>query len=377
VSQLQTRALPDLALTASVAVWLTVFVASTGMLGMPGDGHGWPAVILLLVFLAAWLAGFSESVRRRQPLIQSSIVVLALAQLGLFALGSSGSTGVLVLLLAIRLAEYLPMQRLWWSLALINGLIYLIMLGRWQVEPMVGLIMLVPTAALQVFAALVLIYASRAQATARELGIANANLRATGAKLERAARDNERLALSRELHDSFGQRLTAMKLHLRQLCHQGISADDERMQSLHDLAAELLEDIRDQAARLRGLEDVSLADAIEELAASFPDLDCRINFEEGLVIEEPGLCHDLYRIVQEAITNAIRHGDATRVNIDLEVVDDNLRLRVTDNGHGCQKPQAGCGLEGITERVRTRHGRMEVQTDDQGRFVLQVEVPHG
>jgi signal transduction histidine kinase len=372
VSQLQTRALPDLALTASVAVWLTVFVASTGMLGMPGDGHGWPAVILLLVFLAAWLAGFSESVRRRQPLIQSSIVVLALAQLGLFALGSSGSTGVLVLLLAIRLAEYLPMQRLWWSLALINGLIYLIMLGRWQVEPMVGLIMLVPTAALQVFAALVLIYASRAQATARELGIANANLRATGAKLERAARDNERLALSRELHDSFGQRLTAMKLHLRQLCHQGISADDERMQSLHDLAAELLEDIRDQAARLRGLEDVSLADAIEELAASFPDLDCRINFEEG-----PGLCHDLYRIVQEAITNAIRHGDATRVNIDLEVVDDNLRLRVTDNGHGCQKPQAGCGLEGITERVRTRHGRMEVQTDDQGRFVLQVEVPHG
>jgi signal transduction histidine kinase len=360
-----------------VAVWLTAFVASTGMFGLPGDGFGWPAVVLLLVFLAAWLAGFSESVLRSQPLIQSSIVVLVLAQLGLFALGPSGSTGILVLLVAIRLAEYLPMQRLWWLLTLINGFIYLLLLGRWHVEPLMALIMLVPTAAMQVFAALVLAYVRRAQATARELGIANANLHATGAMLERAARDNERLTLSRELHDSFGQRLTAMKLHLHQLCRQDIPADDQRMQSLHDLASELLEDVRDQAVRLRGLEDLSLVDAIGELAASFPELDCQINFEEGLVIEEPGLRHDLYRIVQEAITNAIRHGAATRVAISLAAVEEYLRLSVTDNGSGCEKPQAGCGLEGIADRVRSRHGRMQAQTDDQGRFTLQVEVPHG
>jgi len=207
--------------------------------------------------------------------------------------------------------------------------------------------------------------------------------------------ENERRAISRELHDAVGQALTAIRIQMQLLVEQsaGSSPGDARATALScscqktiELVDEALEDVRRAVAMLspRILDEIGLIQAIHRHCTDFCE-------RTGIAVEaelaelpgdlSPALESTCYRLVQEGLTNAARHASASQVRISLGIRGDRLSLVVRDNGVGMDAdPQGearkkGHGLRGMLERVTLLDGQMEVTSKPGEGTTLSVELP--
>jgi signal transduction histidine kinase len=186
------------------------------------------------------------------------------------------------------------------------------------------------------------------------------------------AQEDERRKLSRELHDHVGQMLTALRMELGRIDRLGQSGDSRiaaAVAECRQLVDEMVRLVRDLALGLRPsmLDDMGLQPALEWQARDFSrrygvavDLDVGGSLDS--LTDQHRTC--VYRVVQEALTNCVRHARASRVTIRVESVDARLALRVTDNGVGLD-PDArreGFGLRGIEERVRELGGSVTMRS---------------
>lgn len=140
-----------------------------------------------------------------------------------------------------------------------------------------------------------------------------------------AAREEERSRIAREIHDELGQKLTVLKMDVARL-RRSLPGDPESLQSsargILTSIDELLRTVRDLSTELRPsvLDHLELADALEWQARDFESrtgIRCRlVSRVEGVTVD-PGSKTDLYRVTQEALTNVVRHADASRVQIQL------------------------------------------------------------
>lgn len=192
----------------------------------------------------------------------------------------------------------------------------------------------------------------------------------------------ERRRLARELHDETGQALTSILLGLKSLEESGHSDVVEAVRSLRELVVQTLQDVRRLAVELRptALDDFGLPTALERLASSFAE-------QTGAAVElESRLGDDrlpaevetvLYRIVQEALTNVVKHAQADRVSIVLRRKDGSVTAVIEDDGRGFDRSDAGegFGLVGMKERVELVKGRLEIETSRGKGTTLVVEVP--
>ena len=98
---------------------------------------------------------------------------------------------------------------------------------------------------------------------------------------------------------------------------------------------------------------------------------------DGDPLELPrGIDISAYRIVQEGLTNALKHAHATQADVALEYASDQLRIEVSDNGHGAARSHGrGHGLIGIHERVKLYGGEMSTATTNGGGFTLTARLP--
>lgn len=196
------------------------------------------------------------------------------------------------------------------------------------------------------------------------------------------AQELERRRLARELHDETGQALTSILLGLRGLEGKEGEALSEATAGLRELVVETLNDVRRLAVELRptALDDFGLVPALERLATSFSeqtgiavDLQSGLRENERLPSEVETV---LYRIVQEALTNVVKHAHAEHVSIVLTHKDGAVNAVIEDNGRGF-RPDAndgGLGLIGMRERVMLVDGRLEIESSETG-TTLVVEVP--
>ena len=199
-------------------------------------------------------------------------------------------------------------------------------------------------------------------------------------------REEERTALARELHDEVGQQLLRLRMDLSWLAGRiknqapGLLEKVEGMKrfidgsvhSLRHLTTELrlplLDDLGLAAAALWVLDDFSQRTGIEvESAVALDDTE----MEEQATI-------NLFRILQESLTNVTRHAGATKVTVSLGRTEEFLVLDVRDNGRGTElrdKPKLGHGLVGIRERALRLGGRMEIASAPGEGFAIHVYVP--
>lgn len=196
------------------------------------------------------------------------------------------------------------------------------------------------------------------------------------------AQEVERRRLARELHDETGQALTSILLGLHGLDAKNGDALRSAVASLRELVVETLHDVRRLAIELRptALDDFGLVTALERLAGTFADqtgievdLESRLRDGERLPTEVETV---LYRIVQEALTNVVKHAHAERVSIVLTRKDRAVNAVIEDDGRGF-RPDAnrgGLGLVGMRERVALVEGTLEIESSDGG-TTLVVEVP--
>ncbi|HEU6446378.1 MAG TPA: GAF domain-containing protein [Gaiellaceae bacterium] len=195
----------------------------------------------------------------------------------------------------------------------------------------------------------------------------------------------ERKRLARELHDETGQALTSILLGLRSI-EEAVADRPEVRESvlaLRELVVETLHDVRRLAVELRpkALDDFGLVPALERLAETFSE-QTALDVHVQAVLGDERLPHEiesaLYRIVQEALTNVIKHAQATTVSVVLTKKGDGVAVVIEDDGRGFDPSQArddGLGLVGMRERIALLGGRVTIESSERGGTTVAVEVP--
>ncbi|MBI2242437.1 MAG: sensor histidine kinase [Nocardioides sp.] len=194
-----------------------------------------------------------------------------------------------------------------------------------------------------------------------------------------AAQEAERHWIAQELHDEVGQRLTVVLLGLKQ-AEQRASADlAEDLALLRETTREGLDDVRRVARQLRPgvLADLGLASALAALTTDFArhsSASVRRVISPGLPPLPAEVELVLYRVAQEALTNAARHSRAGSVELSLTRVGDRVALEVVDDGRGFDVHTDGAGLRGMRERARLVAGELRL-TSGPGGTTVRLEVP--
>ncbi|HET7731119.1 MAG TPA: ATP-binding protein [Usitatibacter sp.] len=188
--------------------------------------------------------------------------------------------------------------------------------------------------------------------------------------------EEERRALALELHDDLGQSLAAQKIALHQLRERlAATAEAEPLRACQEITDDILARVRGIAYALRPpqLDQLGLAAALQALAraqreATGVEVECRC----APLPQRPPMAVEnaCFRIAQEALNNATRHGRATQVVIEVEVKDRILRLAVRDNGVGFEEAEASqravrsgsLGLIGMAERAELAGGRLRIRS---------------
>ncbi len=356
---------------ALAAVWMGV----VGWSGLPGEGFGTVAIVLLCSFSVAWLWALASEHSPPSWRSDASLVLLAVSALGLISLGRSGVSPILLILLATMLAARFPGARTIIPLLLVNLVFAALMHWRWQAEWSWVMVSVAAYGAFQAFAALLLNYARQAESMAEDLRAVNAHLLATRYLLDEAARDQERLRLSRELHDIAGHKLTALKMNLRQLRRQPNLEQVAELDQASQLADELLGDIRGVVRQLRAGDGFDLARGLEQLARPFPRPRLELEIEPGLKLERADQAEAILRLVQEALTNAARHGQARRRWVRLRGNDGGLELALEDDGAAAWPIKPGNGLTGMRERIESLGGSVSIGPSRRGGLAITAILP--
>jgi PAS domain S-box-containing protein len=202
--------------------------------------------------------------------------------------------------------------------------------------------------------------------------------------------EEERTRISREIHDELGQALTAMKLDLssvrRSLISGGMAEQSERVQEIERAAIRLIRTVRKIAAELRPgiLDELGIVAAIEWIAKDFQNrtgIDCSVSIRAVEKITDTVRATAIFRIVQEVLTNVMRHAAASQVDVSLEKKDDTLILEVKDNGIGIMEGRIldskSLGLVGIRERARLLGGEAVVSGKPGEGTLVRVILPIG
>lgn len=193
-----------------------------------------------------------------------------------------------------------------------------------------------------------------------------------------AAQKEERKRISRELHDDIGQTLTGLLLWFRRAeCSElgRLALEEPRaatrasLESIRRLAAELraapLDDVglsralSDLTVRMSRLSGVPIAG---QLPPDLPDFDCEVE-------------QAVYRVAQEGLTNAVRHADASHVELTVEEAEGTLVLTIRDDGRGVAGASSGQGLASMHERASLADGRLTVAERQEGGTELMLAMP--
>jgi signal transduction histidine kinase len=227
----------------------------------------------------------------------------------------------------------------------------------------------------QMFAMATSTLALRERTAREELARTNAELHATRALLVEDSRVAERLRISRDLHDMLGHHLTALSLQLEVASRLASGAAADRVTEAHAITRLLLGDVRDVVSQLRDRDDTDLGSAIRTLAAAAVRPEVHVQIEEGIAINDPVQKHALLRCVQEIITNAMRHADASNLWIAIERRAGGIALAARDDGRGVEIVTYGHGLRGMRERFEELAGHVEFSSKPGGGFHITAFMP--
>lgn len=198
---------------------------------------------------------------------------------------------------------------------------------------------------------------------------------------EKIAEDKERKRLAREIHDTLGHALTGIAAGV-DACIAMIDINPEatkkQLTVISKVVRQGIVDVRNSLNKLRpgALEQHGFKGAIENMIEEFTsvsDLTISLDYRLDKVDFENTKEDILFRVIQESVTNAVRHGDATHIDISLYIEDNSLYLKIQDNGQGCEEIHYGFGLKQMKERLGMINGK--VAYDGHHGFLTIVTIP--
>ena len=198
---------------------------------------------------------------------------------------------------------------------------------------------------------------------------------------EKMAETRERNRLAREIHDTLGHTLTGISAGI-DACIAIISISPEQTKKQLELISKVtrdgIKDIRRSVSELRpdALDRFSLEFAINKMVTDINAVsetrvyfDCRVSNLKFGEDEE----NAIYRVVQEGITNAIRHGQAKEIWVTMKMEKEDILIQIKDNGIGCKEMKSGFGTKHMKERIRMLNGA--VTFDGSDGFIVNARIP--
>jgi signal transduction histidine kinase len=398
--------------------WLNVAALVTWLIcGLPqivsiveGRFAGWPAFVWLTAFslYGAALILFVGLVRLRPllgyyvPLVFLSVQIVAallVVMLPVVDRHGTNSTPALLVIIAAQLPYLAPSKgpaihpdthvrlkpRWIWSiliaLMLTNVALLFVIDRSWTEALTFGL----SIGGFMLFAA-ASSFLVRSEAAARdELAMANTELLGTRALLAENSRAEERLRISRDLHDTLGHHLTALSLQLDVASRLSEGKAAEHIRQAHAITRLLLGDVRDVVSRLRETSQLDLAQAVRWLAGQQSDgpaeaghderVAIHLDIPDTLGVDDTSRAEILLRSVQEIITNTTRHAHAHNLWIRLESRADGIALHARDDGRGADVVECGNGLTGMRERFEQYAGHVEFDAGHGTGFEIRGFLP--
>lgn len=339
-------------------------------LGAPLPIHGVSRslhALFLLVFLV------SVGIRGRDAVQLALAIALSMITLTLVALYRYNSAAALLIVPMLTFARLLSFPMLAAVYVVLNALLLTIVLMFRQMDGPLTYVGL--HASLQLFAVMVARFAQKAEQARNMLASAHAELLTTRGMLAESARHQERLRLSRELHDVAGHKLTALRLNLAAIIHNRHLDQVATVALCSRLTEELLDDLRGVVHQLRLHDGLDLGATLQRLAAPFPRPRVLLDIDDDARVATLDQAETLLRTFQEGLTNAARHSDAANVWATLSRDGDQVRLVIRDDGQGRHPVQAGHGLNGMRERLQALGGDLEFGRMGDDGFHLRAWLP--
>ena len=202
------------------------------------------------------------------------------------------------------------------------------------------------------------------------------------------AQEKERERISRDIHDDLGQSLVTFKMFLQSvLLHPTRGSNKPAIDKLLKDVDKIIEKTRQLTSALRPstLQVLGLTTATKVLVEELQRKALKIKFKhddlDKIVFEGDPI--NFYRIIQEALTNVIKHAQATHVHINVDIAENRLVLTIADNGrgfsasekHSSRKEAPGLGLSTMRERARLLQGDLEVRSVSQQGTTILLKVP--
>ncbi len=204
-------------------------------------------------------------------------------------------------------------------------------------------------------------------------------LRALASHLQ-TVREEERAAIARELHDELGQILTSIKMNLIMMSKQVMQEDESfdkkifenEIQAMNEMIEQSVKRLKKLISELRPevLENLGLIPALEWLIKQFTIRSgVKVNFNSIITNPELNKTQELniYRIVQESLTNAVRHSAASEISIDILKKENQLEVKIADNGKGFNpdilEPLQSIGITGMKERAKAFGAELSIKSN--------------
>ncbi|MFA7291937.1 MAG: PAS domain-containing sensor histidine kinase, partial [Rhodocyclaceae bacterium] len=196
--------------------------------------------------------------------------------------------------------------------------------------------------------------------------------------------EQERKHIAREVHDELGQLLTALKMDISllrlRLCQDPVVV--EKLEGMRTLAEQTIHVVRNVASNLRpSALDLGLLPAIEWLSKDFNQrwkIPCSLDVSGDEIALDDATATTVFRVVQESLTNVVRHAQASEVTISLRY-GSRLLLQVKDNGCGFDsavvRKLTGFGLFGMHERILSLGGALKIDSKPGIGTTLAIELP--
>nr|WP_286673014.1 sensor histidine kinase [Anaeromonas frigoriresistens] len=203
----------------------------------------------------------------------------------------------------------------------------------------------------------------------KELLKAHKKLKEYTEEVERLSKTEERNRIARDIHDDLGHNMTALIMKLEMTEHileEDIEEAKNLLYSSKEMARKGLRDIRNVVETLRRV-DINNLKEIDNLIKEFSDhtnvkIYSQIDCSKIALTEE--IEETLYKLIKESLTNSVRHGLASEINIEIKCTDKGIGFNIKDNGIGAVQIKKGYGIRGMKERIEKLEGEISFKSND-------------
>ncbi|MCG8316481.1 MAG: sensor histidine kinase [Pseudomonadales bacterium] len=327
---------------------------------------------LYVVFLAGYLLSNKRFAHGHQIyLVWIGVFLSSLSVVGLTVFFFFGMVALLSTIVLIQLVHYLSeKQALFLAVSIPSaGVLIDVLLGRVFEYPII--IIYGTFNLLAVITHFRLVSEREAKAQSEQLV---RELKATQMLLSATTKRDERIRIARELHDSLGHQLTALKLQLEVAGHIAESQRQKHLQQAKEISESLLSEVRSTVSEFRNRKDFDLINALEVLTHDLPNLHIDLDIDLNNSDVNAKQAEVIFRCIQEALTNCLKHSNGNRCSIVISADQQTLTLIISDNGKNLEPVRPGNGIKGMRERIMSVGGTLSFEVQENS-FQITATLP--